>query len=277
MKSNVITVHTGDEHIGSTVALCPPTVDLDDGGQYVASPAQLWFWDCWQQFWKDTAELKKKYKAKVVYIHGGDEGEGDHHGTRQILFISDADQERAIDQVFKVADKVVDDWVFIRSTEAHDGQSSAGTEQRAKRWSKERNIIRNGDLYSWWIYTGVHGGVRFQSKHQPQTRGNLPHTRDSAAARQAFLTWENYVEDWIEPPQIAVWHHVHYRSQGYHKDVFCYTCPSWQLPTSWAVGKFMAGPRFERPGGIRFLCRDGSWQPLELRFKPRSVVAWAQQ
>ena len=30
----------GDTHIGSTVALCKPTVDLDDGGTYHASRAQ---------------------------------------------------------------------------------------------------------------------------------------------------------------------------------------------------------------------------------------------
>ena len=41
---------TSDLHAGSTVALCPPKVQLDDGGKYEASKAQLWLWECWLDF-----------------------------------------------------------------------------------------------------------------------------------------------------------------------------------------------------------------------------------
>ncbi len=274
----VLTVHTGDEHVGSTVALMPPNVETDDGGSYQASVVQQWYWQCWLEFWKDTERLKRQYNAEVVYIHGGDEGEGDHHGTRQIWFVSDADQERAIEAVFAVAAKVVDSWVWVRSTEAHDGPSSAGTEQRAERMARQgANVVRNGALYSHWIYTGIHGGVRFQVKHQPQTRGHLLYTRDLAAGRQALLTWEGYAEDQIDPPDICVWHHVHYRARGWFRNTFCYVCPPWQLPTSWSMGKLQSSPHIEWPGGMRFLCRDGDWQPFELRFRPESGVAWARK
>ena len=42
---------TSDLHAGSTVAICPPRVQLDDGGEYHASKAQRWLWERWKDFW----------------------------------------------------------------------------------------------------------------------------------------------------------------------------------------------------------------------------------
>ncbi|MBU2177537.1 MAG: hypothetical protein KJ556_20795, partial [Gammaproteobacteria bacterium] len=92
----VLTVHFGDTHIGSTTALCPPIVRLDDGGEYRASREQRWFWDCWLRFWDDVSVLKRKYRARVVAIDGGDQREGDHHQTTGIWFVSSTDQDRAV-------------------------------------------------------------------------------------------------------------------------------------------------------------------------------------
>jgi hypothetical protein len=44
-------VLTGDLHVNSTVALCPPTVELDDGGTYHHSRTQAWIWNRWIDFW----------------------------------------------------------------------------------------------------------------------------------------------------------------------------------------------------------------------------------
>jgi hypothetical protein len=271
----ILTVHTGDTHVGSTVALMPPQVELDSGGTYVASREQRWYWDCWLRFWDDVAALKKEHAARVLAVSGGDQREGDHHDTTQIWFESDADQDRGVELVYEVAGDVVDEWVFVRGTESHDGPMAAATERYAK-WfaSKGWNVRMNGHLYSWFIWTGVVGGVKFQEKHEPQTKSWVPHTRDVSASRQAQYTWTEYATDWIEPPDIAVWHHVHYRAKGWHNGTFCYVCPAWQLRTAWATNR-ASSPRVERPGGVCFLCEDGNWRPFELGYKPESSVAWA--
>jgi len=275
----VLLVHAGDQHVGSTKAMLGTPQPLDDGGFYVPSKDQVWFWDCWVQMWREVAALKKRYKAKVVYVSGGDEGEGDHHGSTEIWFVSEADQDRAVEQMFEVAHPTVDEWIFIRSTEAHIGAHSAGTERRARHFaSLGWNVWcdpKTPGIYSKWIYTGVHQGVKIQVKHQPQTRSNVPHLQDNAAARQAQYTWIDYAKAWVEPPDLAIWHHIHYRSKGWYQGVFCYTCPSWQLTTAWAT-RFKSSPRIEHPGGIAFLCEDGHWQPFELDYEPESSVAWAQ-
>jgi hypothetical protein len=271
----ILTVHHGDTHIGSTVALMPPKVQRDDGGMHLASKEQRWYWDCWLRFWEDVAALKKEYGAYVISFSGGDQREGDHHDTTQIWFTSPADQDRAVEEVYAVAGEVADEWVWIRGTQAHDGDHAAGTERYARHFAGQGwKTVRKGGLYSHWIYTGVHGGVNIQVKHQPQTKANVRYLQDAAAERQARYTWRDYAEDWIKPPDIAVWHHVHYRAKGWHNSTFCYVCPSWQLRTAWATN-WASSPRVERPGGVCFLCDGGNWRPFELGYKPESSVAWA--
>ena len=270
----ILTVHVGDPHVGGTTALCPPEVKLDDGGTYHASREQLWFWECWQRFWKDTAELKARFGADVLVVDGGDNGEGDHHGTTQIWFVSETDQDRAIEQVYEVARVVADEWVFVRCTEAHDGPMSAGTERRARAFAgKGWKVRKDGDRFSWWIWTGVVGGVKIQAKHQPQTMSRVPHTTDQAAARQAHYVWEEYCQAGIEPPDVAVFHHVHRKAQGWHSGIACYYVPGWQLPTAWVL-KRQSTPRLEPPGGLRILCQEGDWRPFWKTYRPESRVAW---
>jgi hypothetical protein len=275
-KRPVLTVHTGDTHVGGTTALCPPECRLDSGGAYQASKVQQWYWRCWLKFWRDVAELKREHRATVLAVSGGDQREGDHHDTTQIWFESDADQDRAVEEVYSVAGAVADEWVFVRGTEAHDGPLAAATERYARTFSERGwNVRRCGDLYSWYVWTGVEEGVRFQAKHAPQTKSRLPHLKDAAAARQALYTWQDYAADWIEPPDVAVWHHVHYRAMGWHNGTFCYVCPGWQAGTAWSVGG-ASSPRVEGPGGVAFLCEGGQWRPVEFKYRPESSVAWAK-
>ncbi len=272
----VLVAHHGDTHVGSTASVMPPKVGLDSGGTYEASKSQLWYWKCWLRFWRDVAKLKKEYGAKVLAVSGGDQREGDHHETTQIWFESEADQDRAVEEVYQVANEVADEWVFVRGTEAHDGPLAAGTEGYARTFAEAGwNVRQDGERYSWYIWTGVVAGVKFQDKHSPQTKSRVPHLQDVAASRQAQYTWEEYAHDWIEPPDVAVWHHVHYRARGWYQGTFCYVCPAWQARTAWAVGN-ASSPRVERPGGVCFLCEGGRWRPFELSYKPESAVAWAK-
>lgn len=272
----VMTVHTGDEHVGSTVGLCPPRVELDSGGYYHASPVQLFYWDCWQRFWDDTALLKHKYGAYVVGISGGDEGEGDHHGTTQIWFEEDTDQERAIDRVMEVANGVVDHWEFVRGTLAHNGTP----EQRARRFkAKGWNVGGDSEIISHWVYTGEWAGVKFEEAHAPGTKSWVGNTQGPACARHAQYTRSEYHESGIEPPDIVIRHHVHYwEGPGCHKGTCCFFVPAWQAPTHWVLGRGVksAAPAGFIPGGLRIICQDGTYFHSWKLFQPPSGVAWAK-
>src|SRR3990167_1222564 len=84
MRPTVLAV-VSDLHCGSSTALCPPTVTLDDGGVYAASKAQRWLWESWLVFWRRAASLCKQHNARLIFVHNGDLTEGEHHGTTQIL------------------------------------------------------------------------------------------------------------------------------------------------------------------------------------------------
>lgn len=272
-KKKTLVVHVGDMHVGSTAALCPPQVSLDSGGTYVASPVQQFYWECWQRFWEDTLAYKKKHRAECVVILGGDLGEGDHHNTTQIWFEEKADQERAIQQTLSVAEPVADQWVFVRGTIAHESDPEHRAAFLAKKW----DVLKNGDLFSYWVYTDVHGGVRFEVAHAPGTKSWVPHTSGATCARHAQYTKTEYDDSNIEPPQIVVRHHVHYwEGPGCHRGVCCFFVPGWQAPTSWVRGRGVksAAPAGFVPGGLRILCEDGHWQYDWKLFRPPSGVAW---
>ena len=223
----ILLVHVGDLHVGSTLALMPPVVELDDGGRYRASSVQRWYFECWQRFWDDTAELKRRFDARCIVVFGGDEREGDHHNTTQIWAKDVADQDRAVLQTLEVASGVLDEAVFVRGTPSHEGPASAATESYARAMAHRGWKVRKNWLGCWsfWHYTAVWGGVKIDVAHAPGTKSWVPHTRDAAAARHAQYSWEEYHQDGIAPPDVIIRHHVHYKAQGYYQDTACFFIP----------------------------------------------------
>jgi len=274
-----IVVHFGDLHVGSSIALAPERVPLSDGGAYLASPLQLFYWECWKRFWADTAALKARLGAKVIAVCGGDERDGDHHGTTQLWAAEELDQDRAVIDVLKVAKPVADEWRFVRGTPAHGGPNSAATERYAETLGKLGwPVVPNGDQWSWWVYTGVHGGVKFEVAHAPGTKSWVPTTRAAACARHAEYTRKEYQDSGIEPPDIVVRHHVHYwQGPGCASGTCCFFVPGWQGPTTYVMGKGVksGAPSHFVPGGLRIVCGGGRWWHDWKLFRPPTRVAWA--
>src|SRR5690349_18053925 len=81
----VVIAVVSDTHNGSTVALCPERIALDDGGAYEASRAQRWLWASWLDFWGKAQALRTAHDAALYTVFNGDLTEGNHHGSTQIL------------------------------------------------------------------------------------------------------------------------------------------------------------------------------------------------
>jgi hypothetical protein len=278
----ILTVHFGDMHVGSSVALSPPEVQLDDGNWHRAGDLELWYWECWLRFWADTERLKKKYGAHVVAVCGGDERDGDHHATIQLWSASEADQDRAVMETLQVAAEVADEWVFVRGTPAHTGPGAAATERYA-RWAAALGweVIRppgETPRYSHWCWTGELAGVKFEVAHAPSTKGWKPHTQGPAAARQAFETWHQYSRAGKPAPDVVIRHHVHYAAgPGTHLRTSAFIIPAWQAETDHISSKGVTSAlQVQQPGGLRLLCQDGQWQKFWKLYEPRSSVAWCQ-
>jgi 3',5'-cyclic AMP phosphodiesterase CpdA len=55
-----------DTHINSTVSLCKPSVNLDDGQEVKITNAQKWFWDNYL----DLLEKVDSYKPDILIVNG---------------------------------------------------------------------------------------------------------------------------------------------------------------------------------------------------------------
>ncbi len=273
MEPPTLIVAFGDLHVGSTTALCPPVVHLEDGGEYHASPLQRWYWECWQRLWDHVAHDKGRLNARVLAISGGDEIEGDHHYSTQAWFVNEADQDRALLEVYRLPQTVADQWVFLRGTPAHDGPIAARTEARL------RTFIALGfsllpaspTVLSHWLWTGTVSGVRIQAKHEPSTRSYAPHMRDMAAARQAHYLWEEYHQANLDPPHLALFHHLHYPARGDYQGLTVFFVPGWQAMTAYTWRR-QAAPCIRPAGALIAAVSNGFWHADFRLYRPRRSI-----
>lgn len=266
----VTVVFIADLHIGSTLGLCPPVVDLDDRGSYRPSREQAWLWRAWGRFWERVEEYRRGELWVVVL---GDMIEGDHHGTPQIFTRNLLDQEKAAVKVLAPRFCGIDRWFAIRGSRAHDGLVGQVVESIGADLGAEEI---NG-LHSTYHLRFEAGGVVFDAKHVPRRKSNLIHTRGEACSREAFHVRYASFNSKHKPPDVVVRAHVHYFAQGWCEDTYSCICPPWQLATAYVWG-FGGGDQIEPPGGLLFWCEDGHYQyPGEtpaIRFQPPGRGVW---
>jgi hypothetical protein len=259
-KGKTIIVATpSDLHVGSTVALSPPEVQLDDGGTYLASKVQRYILQGWNDYWAEIDGQVKDHKAKLYVIVVGEACEGVHHGTTQIFSHNKAVQRVAalelLDPVAQKADKL---WI-VRGTEAHSGKSANEDEAIARDLGAIKNDILG--TWSWWSLRLIASKVRLFLAHHPRTKGWMPHTEDSAASRMSFMMSSRWLSAERALPDLAVFGHVHYYADSgrAHKPRVIYL-PGWQLATSF-VHRLGSSYEYDlKPmGGIYFICKDGSY------------------
>ena len=81
-----------DLHCGSTVALCPPGFDTEEGQTIGLSDWQAWMWDRWRELIGYTKERYGKLDALVI---NGDCIDGNHPRSIEIWTANLWDQTRA--------------------------------------------------------------------------------------------------------------------------------------------------------------------------------------
>lgn len=265
MKPTILAV-TGDQHAGSTVALCPPKVDLDDGGHYAASKAQLWLWEGWQEFWKRAAAARKQHGARFYHVYGGDMTDGAHHGTTQILSGNPVAQAAVVNALMKIPLALAPDGIIgIRGTSAHVGGDAAPSEERIFDGLRrdKRPIIVDPDTgnSSWFHFRGELNGTLLDITHHGRT-GQREHTRSSAAVLHAHDIFLSHTKNGERAPDLALRAHYHRFNDSYD------ACPTrvitngaWQLKTSYVHR--VAADSMADIGGMIILLRDGKAPEVE--------------
>lgn len=266
---STLLVLTGDMHVNSTVALCPPTVELDDGGTYHASRQQAWIWDKWLAFWKEVEEAKRQHECDVVTILNGELADDLSHPTTQMISQNEEDHARASIAVLAPVRKVTDRFIVTRGSQAHSGLNSSRDEKIARFIGAEAD--ENGQ-HARWRYRGVIDGLRLDVAHHPGTGHARPWTRGGDANRLAGMILDTYVQQWVEPPHLVVRGHNHKPSEsGDNHVIRAVILPSWQLSTSF--GHRLGGDILPI-GGMFMLVHDGEIKMEAKRFHRWPLKPW---
>lgn len=257
-----------DLHINSTVGLCAPAVNLDDGGTYRSSEAQQWIWANWLDYWSEVKRLKKR--QRLIVTLNGDLVDGDHHDTPQIISRNVSDQHRMTVKALEPMLSLKPHKIFvIRGTEAHAGKSGQYEERIADDIGAERDPVC--DTASWWWLPLEVDGVRFDIAHHGRM-GGRPWTRANGILATAAELTMRCAERGDRLPDVAIRSHLHQPGDSHDNyPVRVLQTPSWQLSTAFA---YRIAPGSLLPiGGYIFDCRAGAYTLYKKLYRPRQREA----
>lgn len=262
-----------DLHCGSTVGLCPPEgIDLDDGGMYLPSEAQVWLWERWMQMIRDALRHLGEGDRLHVIVNG-DLVDGDHHGTLQLVSRSISDQLEIAKRCFEPLLALgLDSIAVVRGTETHVGKSGSAEESFA-RWlvAQGAKVIADPDTgnFSHWHYRAKYGGVLIDAAHHGRV-GGRPWTKLNGTASLAAEIVMEYAKRGETPPAIAVRSHYHqFVDTGENFPTRVIQTPAFQLATAF-VHK-VAAESLADVGGVLVVIEDGRADLHRLTYRaPRS-------
>jgi len=265
----IILAISSDHHAGSTVGLCPPVFNLDDGGTYKASAAQRWLWRCWLEFAQNVQDTAKRHGTGYTAILNGDVIEGNHHHTVQVVSNNETTQMRIAEAVLSPLLEDADAAYFVRGTPAHVGQQARLEERIAENWT---NTVQDGDNYTRWHLPLDVNGTIFDIGHHGAI-GRLPWTRANSVNRIAAQTIVGAHQSGAKCPNVVLRAHWHqYADSGPNfNGVRVIAMPAWQLVTGY-VNKLQPGALADI-GGLIFTCWPGGTYDLEVvRFRPKPTA-----
>jgi len=262
-NSGVNLICVSDLHINSSVAICPPVVNLDDGGTYHASRGQRWLWECWKEF----SLAVKTLSGRKVLLLCGDLGELDvKRRSNQLITVNKATILNIVLDTLAPLVDAVDSLIVIRGTMAHTGKSQWLEEAIARQYDHAVHD-KACDNASWYHFRGEIGGVKVDAAHHV-SMGGLPWTAPNAANKLAFRVMSAYSMDYKQaPPDYAYRAHNHrYADSGNNYECKAIILPCWSLITEFGY----------RVGRELDLADIGGVINGELiRYKPRIGRIWA--
>lgn len=265
-----------DIHAGSTVAVCPPRVTLDDGGEYLGSKAQRWLWEKYNHYWTQVQAIRKKEKAELIAGFNGDLVDGNHHGTTQILSGNPNAQASVLNSCMAIPLALSPDKLFfVRGTEAHVGQSASAEERIADGLRRDKRPVYGcpdtGNASHWHLPMEVQG-VRFDFAHHGRV-GTRPWTKPNVTANLAAEIFYDHAAAGEPHPHIAVRSHMHqYVDTHDQHPVRVIQTPAWQLATAF-INRIAPG-KYADIGGVIIIVRDGEPEVRKILYKPERPKVW---
>ena len=274
MPKPILLAVVSDVHAGGTTALCPPVIQLDDGGEYRASKAQRWLMDCWEDTWQQIADLRTLHKAELYVVFNGDAVEGDHHKTTQIMSANPNAQAAAWNAAISVPLALKPNKIaIIRGTAAHVGVSASAEERIADGLRRDKRPIVSepeSGAASWWHWRPELQGVRLDFTHHGRM-GRLPRTRRSNLVLYAWDILDEHAESGHPHPHVCFRAHNHKRGDtGDACPVRVHATGAWQLGTE-HVHK-VAADSLADIGGSYMLIDRGDYVLKPIKYQPERPI-----
>lgn len=256
-----------DLHVNQTVAVCPPVVNLDDGGTYHASRTQSWLYECLMDFAKQFYAITA---ARHIVAIKGDAAELDtKRRSVQIITANKANILRMTQEVLEPVVTEADTILFFRGTPAHTGKSSWIEETIAAdylhtKWSSK-------SAASWWHMQATIDGVRFDMAHHapmPGDQQNYPKASIDLAKRAMW----HYNSILHQPsPHIISRSHNHRFADSYDNfETRAIFTGAWTVMPEYGyrAGKELA---LSHIGGVIYICDNGNVEVKKLKYEPKDA------
>lgn len=241
-------VCVSDMHAGSSVALCPPDFELDDGGLYRFSDYQGTLWSWWREFWDEWVP-RITGKERYAVVINGDVIDGQVKQSTTNWSVNFEDQARAAIDLLKPVAAEAAEFYIVRGTEAHVGKSA----QFEERIARELQAIGHGKTHSRWDLWYRLGDRTIHFAHHIGTTSSTAYEA-SALCRELVAA---FVEagQWQDqpPPSMCVRSHRHrfclVSIPTVSGEATIFVTPGWQLhtPFSHRMGQSMRVPQI---GGV---------------------------
>jgi len=221
---NIVVI--SDTHFGSTLSICPPKFQLDDGGFYTPSPLQRTLWRYWTDFWGWIDE--RLDGAPHILVHNGDVLDGVHHKTTTLVSHNLKDQENMSVQCLQPrVDKALK-FFQIRGTEAHVGPSADCEERIAKRLNAD--VDPDTNQHSRWELTMKFGREILHFSHHIGTTSSTAY-ESSAPMREIAASFIEAGQWGDVSPTILVRSHRHRYIEVKPANCRIVVTPAWQAKT----------------------------------------------
>ena len=243
---------TGDHHVNSTVGLCPPAFELDDGGTYQLNKTQRWLWGYWNECWQEVKSFAEGCE-RITWIVNGDALDYDAKGrSSQYITNNKATVLRMAVDAMQPGLEIADRLYVVRGTDAHTGRDGEMEEALAQ----DIDItVKNGKVSSWYHLQGVMAGMRVDVAHHT-SMGGLAWTDKNAANKIAADAIMQYVLAGQKFPDLVIRSHVHRHADSHDNyPTRAIILPAWQSIT--AYGAKLNPNRLSDVGMIMFLIDNG--------------------
>lgn len=244
-----------DLQCGGTTAICPPKVELDDGGIYQASKLQKSVYKFWVDIWKDVKEVAGD--DEILFVFVGEPGDGNHHRTPQIWTQRITEQAGAALTCLNIPSQLANKVYCLRGTPAHSDMTFDIDDIVAKELGAHK-------LKAHYTLELEVQGIKFFFKHKGPPPGTKEHTFADGIRRELRDQFYKSIRRGKKPPQYYVWAHYHQKTyatydveyKGEDMTLHGYIVPGWQLSTAY-ISSLIKGEEIIQIGILYFVVEDG--------------------